>query len=92
MAHYENVEHAYSRTTSGGIGYRLDIDGVAGGQSFHHSYTTNPDGSGLFFHDGRGGRRQTSGNGQFSARSLRQFQAKTQRILSTYADAWEQGA
>ena len=61
----------------GGIGYRLDLS--TGG-----SYTTNPDGSGLFFHNGYGGRTQVRGNGQFSARSLRQFKARTANILRSY--------
>lgn len=71
----------------GGIGFRLDIHIDAGTpQGRHVAYTTNPDGSGLFFHDGRGGRRQTHGNGQFSAMTLRQFKARTARILRTYTD------
>lgn len=58
----------------GGIGYRLDF---ANGQS----YTTNPDGSGLFFHNGKGNRCQIRGNGQFQARSLSQFKRKLTNLL-----------
>ena len=58
----------------GGIGFRADL---ANGQS----YTTNPDGSGLFFHNGRGDRRQVRGNGQFSVRSLRSFKTKISKML-----------
>ena len=72
------ISATYSDFTGepGGIGYRLDL---SNGQS----YTTNPDGSGLFFHNGRGDRRQVRGNGQFSARSLRSFKAKTALILAS---------
>jgi hypothetical protein len=58
----------------GGIGYRLDFEN---GQS----YTTNPDGSGLFFHNGLGDRRQIRGNGQFQSRSLTQFKRKIINLL-----------
>ena len=74
----------------GGIGYRLDITGSEDGRSYTIAYTTNPDGSGLFFHNTRGDRQQIRGNGQFSARSLRQFKALTQNIVASraeYADA-----
>lgn len=72
------ISATYSDCTSqpGGIGYRLDL---SNGQS----YTTNPDGSGLFFHNGRGDRRQVRGNGQFSARSLRSFKSKTASMLAS---------
>jgi len=73
------VTATYSEQMIGGIGYRLDL-------SNGKSYTTNPDGSGLFFHNGRGGRQQVRGNGQFSARSLRQFQNKTRSILASYQE------
>ena len=55
---------------AGGIGYRLDF-------SNGKSYTTNPDGSGLFYHNGRGDRQQVRGNGQFQARSFADFKRKT---------------
>lgn len=73
-----NVTATYSDMTDqlGGIGYRLDL---SNGQS----YTTNTDGSGLFFHNGRGDRRQVKGNGQFSARSLRSFKTKTASIVAS---------
>lgn len=72
------ISATYSDHTgqAGGIGYRLDL---SNGQS----YTTNPDGSGLFFHNGRGDRHQVRGNGQFSARSLRSFKSKTSSILAS---------
>ena len=82
--------HEYSDFTGqpGGIGYRLDIwtDADHERGKVHHSYTTNPDGSGLFFHNGHGGRNQQAGNGQFTARSIRQFQARTANILRKYTD------
>lgn len=56
-------------------GYRVDLPN---GQA----YTTNPDGSGLFFHDGRGGRVQVQGNAQFYARSLRDFRAQTREMVA----------
>lgn len=68
------TDATYSLQMIGGIGYRLDF---ANGQS----YTTNMDGSGLFFHNGRGDRRQVLGNGQFVARSMRAFKAKTAHYL-----------
>ena len=67
----------YSEQMIGGIGYRVDF-------STGHSYTTNMDGSGLFFHNGRGDRQQVMGNGQFSARSMRQFKAKTKDIVAGF--------
>ena len=70
------MAHTYSEQMVSGIGYRLDF-------SNGMSYTTNMDGSGLFFHNGRGGRQQVQGNGQFSARSMRQFKARTQTIVTT---------
>ena len=71
-----SITATYSDFTGqpGGIGYRLDL---SNGQS----YTTNPDGSGLFFHNGRGDRRQVCGNAQFVARSLRSFKAKTAQYI-----------
>ena len=70
------MAHTYSKQNVGGIGYRLDFsNGTA--------YTTNSDGSGLFYHNGRGGRNQVSGNGQFSAGSMRQFQARTRSIVES---------
>jgi hypothetical protein len=68
------MAHTYSEQKIGGIGYRLDF-------SNGKSYTTNPDGSGLFFHNGRGDRTQVRGNGQFSALTLRQFRARTVTIV-----------
>lgn len=70
------ITYVYSDFTKqpGGIGYRLDL-------SNGKSYTTNPDGSGLFYHNGRGDRQQTLGNGQFVARSLRSFKAKTAQYI-----------
>ena len=65
----------YSEQGFGGIGYRVDL---TNGQS----YTTNPDGSGLFFHNGHGDRVQIRGNGQFSARSLREFRQKMRDIIT----------
>ena len=72
----EQITGTYSDFTKqgGGIGYRLDL-------SNGKSYTTNPDGSGLFYHNGRGDRQQIAGNGQFSARSMRSFKAKTAKYL-----------
>jgi hypothetical protein len=70
------MAHTYSKQRVGGIGYRLDFSNGT-------SYTTNPDGGGLFFHNGRGGRNQVSGNGQFSAGSMRQFQARTKNIVES---------
>jgi len=67
----------YSEQMIGGIGYRLDF-------STGQSYTTNPDGSGLFFHNGRGDRHQIRGNGQFSARSMRAFKVKTREIRDAF--------
>ena len=64
----------YSLQGVGGIGYRADF---AKGRS----YTTNPDGSGLFWHNGRGDRQQVRGNGQFQAKSLDGFRRKVQAIL-----------
>lgn len=69
------VTAQYSEQMIGGIGYRLDFSNGT-------SYTTNPDGSGLFFHNGRGDRQQVRGNGQFVARSMRSFKAKTARFLT----------
>lgn len=71
------VTATYSKQMIGGIGYRVDF-------STGHSYTTNMDGSGLFFHNGRGDRQQVMGNGQFSARSMRQFKAKTTDIVAGF--------
>jgi len=71
------VTATYSEQMIGGIGYRVDF-------STGHSYTTNQDGSGLFFHNGRGDRQQVMGNGQFSARSMRQFKAKTKDIVAGF--------
>jgi hypothetical protein len=76
----------YSEQGFGGIGYRLEIEIGEGQDRRRHSYTTNPEGSGLFFHNGRGDRRQTRGSGQFHARSLRDFEAKTARIVETYRE------
>lgn len=67
----------YSEQMICGIGYRVDF-------STGQSYTTNMDGSGLFFHNGRGERQQVMGNGQFSARSMRQFKAKTKDIVAGF--------
>lgn len=73
------ITATYSEQMIGGIGYRLDF-------STGHSYTTNMDGSGLFFHNGRGDRQQVMGNGQFSARSMRSFKAKTREIRIAFIE------
>lgn len=76
--------YEYSEQGHGGIGYRLDIWFDQPGTSGNHAFTTNPDGSGLFFHNGAGNRIQSAGNGQFTARSMRQFKARTAQILENY--------
>lgn len=79
------VTYEYSEQGFGGIGYRLDIKIDAGTPNGRQvAYTTNQDGGGLFFHNGRGGRDQIAGNGQFSARSLRSFRASTASILKEW--------
>lgn len=59
---------------NGGIRFRADFeDGTA--------ITTNGEGSGLFFHNGRGDRNQTTGTGQYHAKTLADFRRE---VLKRY--------
>lgn len=82
----EHVIYAEVPDGDGGIRFRLDLMVEINGSERWISYTTNREGQGLFYHNGLGGRDQIRGTGQFSARSLRQFRARTAAIVRGFSE------